>query len=192
MTEKEKMLSGQPCNAHDPETEKLKKEAQTLVYTYNQTKPIDTELRASILQKLFGSWNNLVWIEPSFHCDFGFNIHFEGMAFINYNCTMLDTAPIYIGDNAFIGPGTCFACPAHALLPRERSAGICRSTPICLEKDVWIGANCTILGGVTIGEGSVIGAGSVVTKNIPPGVTAAGNPCKVLRQITEEDKLLAD
>ena len=125
-----------------------------------------------------------------FKCDYGFNIHTEGLVFINYNCVMLDTSPIHIGENAFIGPGTCLTCAGHAIDAKERGMGVGTSKPITLEKDVWIGANCTVCGGVTIGKGSVIGAGSVVTKDIPPGVIAVGNPCKVLRPITEEDRIL--
>ena len=102
---------------------------------------------------------------------------------------MLDTSPIHIGADVFIGPGTCLACADHAIDPTERAMGIGTSKPITLEKGVWLGANCTVCGGVTIGEGSIIGAGSVVTKDIPPGVIAVGNPCKVMRKITEEDKL---
>ena len=102
---------------------------------------------------------------------------------------MLDTSPIHIGADVFIGPGTCLTCAGHAIDPTERAMGIGTSKPITLEKGVWLGANCTVCGGVTIGEGSIIGAGSVVTKDIPPGVIAVGNPCKVMRKITEEDKL---
>lgn len=132
----------------------------------------------------------MTFIEPMFRCDYGFNIHTEGLVFINYNCVMLDTSPIYIGENAFIGPGTCLACAGHAIDAKERGMGVGTSKPITLEKDVWLGANCTVCGGVTIGQGSVIGAGSVVTKDIPPGVIAVGNPCKVLRPITEDDRIL--
>ena len=103
---------------------------------------------------------------------------------------MLDTSPINIGENAFIGPGTCLSCAGHPIYPSERIVeGISTSKPITIENDVWIGANCTIFGGVTIGAGTVIGGGSVVTKDIPAGVVAAGNPCRVLRPITEEDRL---
>ena len=149
----------------------------------------ENEKRSTILQELFGTCSPLTFIEPNFKCDYGFNIHTEGLTFINYNCVMLDTSPIHIGADVFIGPGTCLACAGHAIDPTERAMGIGTSKPITLEKGVWIGANCTVCGGVTIGEGSIIGAGSVVTKDIPPGVIAVGNPCKVMRKITEEDKL---
>ena len=108
---------------------------------------------------------------------------------VNYNVVMLDTSPIHIGAGAFIAPGVCLACAGHSLVGEQRSAGIGNSAPITLEEDVWIGANAVVCGGVTIGKGSVIGAGSVVTKNIPAGVVAAGVPCRVIRKITDADRL---
>lgn len=168
----------------------LKIKAKNLLWEFNNSKPDEDQKRSSILQELLGTCSPMTFIEPTFKCDYGFNIHTEGLTVINYNCVMLDTSPIYIGANAFIGPGTCLTCAGHAIDPIDRGVvGIGTSKSITLEKDVWIGANCTICGGVTIGEGSIIGAGSVVTKDIPPGVIAVGNPCKVLRPITNEDKL---
>ena len=150
---------------------------------------IQIEKRNKILKKLLGTWNPEVRIEPYFHCDCGINIHFEGAALINYNCTLLDTSPIHIGDGVMIAPGVCISCASHAIDPQQRVEGVRVSAPINIEKMVWIGANATILGGVTIGEGSVIGAGSVVTRDIPAGVVAIGNPCRVVRKISEKDQL---
>ena len=127
-------------------------------------------------------------IEPPFHCDYGFNIHFGGFAFINYNCSILDTSPVHIGENAFIAPGVCIACAGHAVHPEDRMTYE-TSKPVHIGKNVWIGANSTILAGVHIGNGSVIGAGSVVTSDIPENVIAVGTPCKVLREITDKDRL---
>ena len=167
----------------------LQEKAKELCWEYNQTRPRESEKRTRILKELFGTCSPLTFIEPSFRCDYGFNIHTHGLTIINYNCVILDTSPVHIGENAFIGPGVCLACAGHGLVAEERAMGIGNSKPITLEKDVWIGANSTVCGGVTIGEGSVIGAGSVVTKDIPKGVIAVGNPCRVLRDITEEDRL---
>ena len=168
----------------------LKVNAQNLIWEYNNTRPDENEKRSKILQELFGTCSPLTFIEPTFKCDYGFNIHTEGLVFVNYNCVMLDTSPIHIKGNVFIGPGTCLSCAGHAIDLIERVVdGISTSKPITLENGVWIGANCTVCGGVTIGEGSIIGAGSVVTKDIPPGVVAVGNPCKIMRKITQEDKL---
>lgn len=159
-----------------------------LIYQYNNTPPDAKDERQEILKKIFGDENLNVIIEPPFHCDYGFNVHFEGFAFINYNCTILDTAPVYIGKDTFIAPGVCIACAGHGIHPDERSIYE-TADPIHIGKTVWIGANVTILPGVNIGDGSIIGAGSVVTKDIPANVIAAGNPCRVLREITDEDKI---
>lgn len=190
MTVKEKIQSKNGyISKHEAVDPSLKIKAQNLTWEFNNTRPDENEKRSEILQELFGTCSPLTFIEPTFKCDYGFNIHTEGLTIINYNCVMLDTSPIHIGANAFIGPGTCLTCAGHAIDPTERGMGIGTSKPITLEKDVWLGANCTVCGGVTIGEGSIIGAGSVVTKDIPAGVIAVGNPCKVMRKITEEDKL---
>ena len=168
----------------------LKTNAQNLLWEFNNTRPDESEKRASILQKLFGTCSPMTFIEPNFKCDYGFNIHSYGLAVINYNCVMLDTSPIHIGAGAFIGPGTCLSCAGHSLDEKQRvEEGIGTSAPIILEENVWLGANCTVCGGVTIGKGSVIGAGSVVTRDIPAGVVAVGSPCRVLRKITEQDRL---
>lgn len=190
MTEKEKMLRNIPYFALDKEIGELQMRAKRLVYDYNLTRPDEGEKRQEILKELFGATKGLTFIEPSFHCDFGSNIFFEGLAVVNYNCVMLDTSKITIGENAFIGPGTCLACAGHPIVAEERRKGYVVSKPITLEKDVWLGANCTVVGGVTIGEGSVIGSGSVVTKDIPAGVVAVGNPCKVMRKVTDADRIL--
>lgn len=163
--------------------------AARLCWEYNQTAPDEGQRRQEILQKLFGSCHPLTFIEPSFHCDYGFNIHTHGLTVINYNCVILDTSPVTIGANAFLAPGVCLACAGHSVDAGQRAQGVSTSRPITIEEDVWIGAHATVCGGVTIGRGSVIGAGSVVTKDIPAGVVAVGNPCRVLRPVTEADKI---
>lgn len=177
------------CSNHTDMPTHLQDNAKTLCWEYNKTAPWEKEKRSEILQKLLGTCHPLTFIEPSFRCDYGFNIHTHGLTVINYNCVILDTSPVSIGANAFIAPGVCIACAGHSIDPVQRSIGVGTSAPITIEDNVWIGANATICGGVTIGSGSVIGAGSVVTKDIPAGVVAAGNPCRVLRPITEKDKL---
>ena len=168
----------------------LKANAQKLCFEYNQTRPDEAEKRRDILKQLLGKCSDLTFIEPSFHCDYGFNIFVDGLAVINYNCVILDTSPVHIGANAFIAPGVCLACSGHAIDPKQRTKdAVCTSKPITLEDDVWIGANTVVCGGVTIGRGSVIGAGSVVAKDIPENVIAVGNPCRVIRKITEKDKI---
>ncbi len=175
---------------HSNELLDVQKKAKNLCWEYNRTSPDEEEKRSEILKDLLGTYNPSISIEPSFRCDYGFNIHTHGFALINYNCVILDTSPVHIGASVFIAPGVCLACSGHAIDPHQRTkVGICTSKPITLEEDVWIGANTVVCGGVTIGKGSIIGAGSVVTKDIPEGVIAVGNPCKVIRRITEKDKI---
>ena len=171
----------------NPREEQAK--AKQLCWEYNRTAPSETEKRRNILQKLLGTCHPLTGIEPDFHCDYGFNIHTHGLTVINYNCVILDTSPVNIGAGAFIAPGVCLACSGHSVDPEQRVHGIGTSAPITLEENVWIGANSVVCGGVTIGKGSVIGAGSVVTHDIPAGVVAAGVPAKVIRPISEKDKI---
>ena len=168
-------------------TKDIQLRAKMLTFDLNNISPENEERKIEILKELFQDENVSVILEPPFHCDYGFNIHFEGFALINYNCTILDTSPVYIGENVFIAPGVCIACAGHGIHPNERN--INTSKPVYIGKNVWIGANATILAGVHIGNGSIIGAGSVVSKDIPDNVIAAGVPCKVIREITDEDRL---
>ncbi len=165
------------------------KKSKRLCFEYNNTSPDDILKRQEILEKLLGTCTEATFIEPSFHCDYGFNIHFHGMALLNYNCVILDTSPVNIGNGVFIAPNVCIACSGHSIDPIQRKNGIGTSKAITIKDNVWIGANSTICGGVTIGEGSVIGAGSVVTSDIEPNVVACGVPCKVIRKINENDKI---
>ncbi|MGN8913839.1 sugar O-acetyltransferase [Anaerofustis butyriciformans] len=172
---------------HSNELAKIQQKSKMLCFEYNNTSPIEEDKRKEILKNLLGTYNPLVFIEPSFHCDYGFNIHMHGLAVINYNCVILDTSPVNIGKNAFIAPGVCIACSGHAIDKTQRAKGVGTSKPITIEDDVWIGANSTICAGVTIGQGSVIATGSVVNKDIPKGAIAGGVPCKVIRNITKDD-----
>ena len=176
-------------SAYDAIPSSLQRKAKLLCAQYNQTTVDDDEKRQSILQELLGTCHPLTFIEPSFHCDYGFNIHTHGLTIINYNVVILDTSRVELGENCFIAPGCVLACAGHALDASQRGDGISTSKPITIGKNVWIGANCTICPGVTIGDNTVIGAGSVVTKDIPSGVVAVGNPARVLRPINESDRI---
>lgn len=176
------------CSDHRDMPGEFQKKAKMLCWRYNQTSPEEGDVRAEILRELLGTCHPLTFIEPSFRCDYGFNIHTHGLTVINYNCVILDTSPVHIGENAFIAPGVCIACSGHSKDAAQRAVGIGTSAPVTIGRDVWIGANSTVCGGVSIGDGTIIGAGSVVTKDIPSGVIAAGNPCRVLRKVTEEDR----
>ena len=170
----------------------LKATAQKLCWEYNRSAPDEPEKRHEILRKLLGTSHPLTFIEPDFHCDYGFNIHTHGLTVINYNCVILDTSPVEIGAGAFIAPGVCLSCAGHSIDGDQRAQGIGTSKPITLEDNVWIGANAVVCGGVTIGKGSVIGAGSVVTHDIPAGVVAVGVPCRPIRPVTDADKIPPD
>lgn len=198
MTEKEKMLAGIVYDTSDPELVRLRNIARDSSQAFNRTLESQTEERRRILEHLLGSFGEGTEIYPTVKFDYGCNTYIGKYCYINFNAVFLDCAEIHLGDNVFVGPNTSFLTPVHPLLSRERNIRIapdghtymlltCR--PITVESNVWLGGNVTVMPGVTIGHDSVIGAGSVVTKNIPSGVVAAGNPCRVLREITEEDSL---
>lgn len=166
--------------------------ARELCFEFNMSSPKEKDRRRVILNELLGSSTPLTFIEPTFRCDYGLNIHLRGLTVVNFNCVFLDTSPINIGKNCFIAPNVVLACSSHPLDSEERNAGYLISKPINIGQNVWIGANTTIIGGVNIGSNVVIGAGSVVNRSIPDNVVAVGNPCKVLRPITAKDKIMIE
>ena len=141
------------------------------------------------MKKLFKKVGERVYMEPNFTCEFGKNITLGNDLYINFGCTLLDCGQIVIGNNTLLGPNVSMYSANHSLDAEERIAGALIPKPIIIGNRVWIGGGTTVLSGVTIGDDSVIGAGSVVTRDIPAGVVAAGNPCKVIRKITEKDKI---
>ena len=170
----------------------IQQKARHLCWKYNMTDPSDGEAQATILKELLGTWKESVAIMPHVHFDYGINTHFAGghFTFVNFDCVFLDTSPIYIGEDVFIGPKCVLACAGHPINSEQRrTEPLTQSKPIDIGNNVWLGASVTIIGGVTIGDGSVIAAGAVVTKDIPAGVVAGGVPCKVIRPITEADRI---
>ncbi|ONI39001.1 maltose acetyltransferase [Candidatus Epulonipiscium fishelsonii] len=159
-----------------------------ICYRYNNLLPSDDENKQKILEELIGKMGKNCTITQPFYCDMGYNIEIGDNFYTNHNCVILDGAKVSIGNNVFIAPNCCISTANHPLDYEQRNKGIEYAVPIIIEDSVWIGASVTILSGVTIGKNSVIGAGSIVTKNIPPNVIAVGNPCKVLRQITDKDR----
>lgn len=157
-------------------------------FKYNQLSPNDREAQAKILKNLLGKMGKETVITPPFWCDYGYNISVGDFFYSNHNLVITDGARVTFGDNVFIAPNCCFTTAEHAIDPEMRKAGIEIAKPITIGNNVWIGAGSTILAGTEIGDNTVIGAGSVVTKSIPSNVVAVGVPCRVLRQITEEDK----
>ena len=183
------LKSDKPFSINDRKIpNEYKQKAKELCFKYNNLAPSQKEEKQTILKELFGDCSDLTFIEPSFYCDYGFNIHTSGLTVINHNCTFLDTSPIYIGKNVFIAPNVVISCAGHSKDATQRAEGIMTSAPIRIGDDVWIGANATITAGITIENGSIIGAGSVVTKDIPANVIATGVPCKVLREVKESDR----
>lgn len=166
----------------------LQTRARRLCQRYDASDCEDAEGRTAILRDLLAPGGRPV-IQPPFRCDYGFNVRFEGFAFLNYGVTVLDSSPVTIGDGCMVGPGTVISCASHAVDPGQRAAGVSSSAPVRLGRNVWLGANVTVCGGVTIGENSVVGAGSVVTRDVPSGVVAWGAPCRVRRAVGEGDRL---
>lgn len=148
----------------------------------------EAERREALLREIFGSLGSNPWINAPLLCDYGYNIFAGDNVIINYNCVMLDVAPIYIGDNVQIAPNATISTAGHPIHPEKRALQYEFGRSIRIESDVWMGAGVIVNPGVTIGRGAVIGSGSVVTRDIPPMVVAAGSPCRVIRPITEADR----
>ena len=188
MTEWEKMQCSMMYNDFDEDLFSRRVAAKKIFRAYNKTDDEQTALREELMHKLFSSVGNNVWIEPDFRCEFGKNITIEDDVYINFGCVILDCAPVTIGANSLLGPNIGIYAVNHAIDAEERIHGGCCSKPVHIGKNVWLGGDVKILAGVTIGDNSIIGTGSIVTKNIPSNVIAVGNPCKVIREITEADK----
>lgn len=154
----------------------------------NKTDDEDIELRNKILQQLLKSMGKDVWVEPDFRCEYGKNMTIEDNVYINFGCIILDCAEISIGSHTLLGPNIGLYAANHSTDADERINGGCYGKPIHIGRNVWLGGDVKVLGGVTIGDNTIIGTGSIVTKDIPSNVIVVGNPCKVIRAITEDDK----
>jgi maltose O-acetyltransferase len=159
-----------------------------LANEYNNSFGKSSEEREAILKRLLNKVGKRVHFEPTFRCEFGYNISIGNNFYANFDCVMLDGGDIEIGDNVLFGPRVGIYTSNHAMNPQERVAGACYAKKVKVGNNVWIGAGVHINQGVTIGDNTIIGSGSVVTKSVPANVIAAGVPCKVIREITEEDK----
>jgi maltose O-acetyltransferase len=182
-TEREKMLSGQLYHALDPELTEARRRARGLLYTLNHSRDGEVDLRRRIISELFGSTGAGTWIEPPFYCDYGSNITLGDAVYFNFNCVVLDPAPVTIGSHVMFRPNVQIYTATHPMDPTARRAGAEYALPISIGDEVWVGGSAVICPGVTIGARSVIGAGSVVTRDVPEGVFAAGNPCRVIRAV---------
>ncbi len=188
MTEWKKLQSGLIYNDFDEDLFRRRVIAKKLFRKYNKTEDDEIELRSKILQDLFEHVGNNVWIEPDFRCEYGKNISIENDVYINFGCIILDCAKITVGEHTLLGPNVGIYAANHLTDAEERINGGCYGKPVHIGKRVWIGGDVKIVGGVSVGNDTIIGAGSVVTKDIPDGVIAVGNPCRVIRKITEADK----
>lgn len=189
MTDYEKMHSGE---IYDPNNEDIFNEqikCLNRLYDFNATRPTELEKRSEMLKDMLAEVGENCYIEPPFHSNWGGkNVHLGNNVYFNFNATMVDDTHIYIGDYTLLGPNVVIATAGHPILPELREKALQYNMPVHIGKNCWLGAGVIVLPGVTIGDNTVIGAGSVVTKDIPANVVAVGNPCKVLREISEHDK----
>jgi maltose O-acetyltransferase len=180
----DRMLRGELYDAVDPELVELRARARDLCQDLNASRERDEVTRRRILIELFGEGGDSVWMQPPFYCDYGANIRLGQRVYFNFNCVVLDVCQVTIGDFTLFGPAVQIYTATHPLdaaLRRKQESG----RPVAIGADVWVGGGAVICPGVTIGARSVIGAGSVVTRDVPAGVLAAGNPCRVIRPIEE-------
>jgi maltose O-acetyltransferase len=183
-SEREKMVAGEMYDPLEPELVKARARARDLCQALNATREAEPEARREIVRQLFARGGDTVWMQPPFFCDYGSNIELGERVFFNFNCVVLDVCPVRIGEYSLFGPNVQIYTPMHpfdAALRRKQEYG----KPVAIGSDVWVGGGAIILPGVRVGSRTVIGAGSIVTRDVPDGVFAAGNPCRVIREIDE-------
>lgn len=187
MDNKERRDKGLPYFSDEAVFEE-QKVTRKLLQEFNFMDRSDFPGLAELTKKMLGKTGKNVMINPPFYCDYGKNIEVGEDFFANYNCTIIDVAKVKIGNNVMLAPNVAIYTAGHPIHPVSRSSGYEYGIEVVIGDNVWIGGNVVIAPGVTIGENTVIGAGSVVTKDIKDNVVAAGNPCRVLKEITEADK----
>ncbi|MFK3619362.1 sugar O-acetyltransferase [Pasteurella multocida] len=189
LTDKEKRYLGLAHQPYDPELAEMRLRNKELLHEYNVlTRPSDKQTKARLILSILGKAANTPHINAPFYCDYGQFIEVGKNFFANYHCTILDTGGVKIGDDVLFAPNVSLYTVGHPIDPELRKAEWEQALPIVIGNNVWIGGNVVILGGVTIGDNTVIGAGSVVTKDIPANCVAVGNPCKVQRMISPQDR----
>jgi acetyltransferase-like isoleucine patch superfamily enzyme len=184
MTEKEKSYAGMLYQPGDPELVSDRDITIKKLSAYNKLNPLDRDVRKNAIRGLLGKTGDNCVVEQPLFCTYGYNTTVGDNFFLNVNCKLMDSGKITIGNNVFIAPNVCIITEEHAMDVKQRLAGLEYTHPVTIGDNVWICTGAIILPGVTIGENSVIGAGSVVTKDIPPNSLAVGNPCKVIRDLT--------
>lgn len=188
MNQKERMLAGLPYKAWMAGLTEERNENKMRIYRYNSLSPVQKEEQEQCIREILGKCGESIHIEQPFHCDYGYNIEVGNNFYSNYNLTILDVGKVVIGENVMIAPNVSIYTAGHPIHPDSRNSGYEYGIGVAIGHNVWIGGSVVINPGVTIGDNAVIGSGSVVTGDIPANVVAAGNPCRVLRQITEEDR----
>lgn len=190
MENKDRMFTGDLYLPNDAAITEEQNACLELLYTFNQTRPSEQEKRNQLLKQMFAEIGENCYIEPPFHANFGGkHVHFGKNVYANFNLTMVDDGHIYVGDSTMFAPGVIVATAGHPILPELRETVYQYNMPVHIGKNCWIGAGAIILPGVTIGDQVVVGAGSVVTKDLPSNVVAVGNPCRVVREINEHDRI---
>jgi maltose O-acetyltransferase len=182
-SEKEKMLAGELYDPLDAQLTEDRLKTRLLLKELNDSREDQTEERSRILKELIPEAGEGLWLQPPFYCDYGYNITVGDKVFFNFNCVVLDVAPVVIGSRTLFGPNVQVYTATHPMDHRERASGLEYAKLIIIGEDCWIGGSAVICPGVRIGDRSVIGAGSVVTRDIPADVFAAGNPCRVIRNL---------
>lgn len=188
MNQKERMLKGQPYQAWLDGLPEERMENKKKIYRYNQLSPDEGEEQDRLIRSIVGKCGEKIFVEQPFHCDYGYNIEVGNNFFSNYNLTILDVGKVMIGENVMIAPNVSIYTAGHPVHPESRNSGYEYGIGVTIGDNVWIGGSTVINPGVHIGNNVVIGSGSVVTKDIPDNAIAAGNPCRVIRYITDEDK----
>ena len=189
VTEKQKMLASKMYNAADPELTAERQRARDLCRQLNSLPHSEQIQRDRIIRELLGDTGDEIWIETPFYCDYGANITLGRKVFFNFNCVVLDPAPVTIGSNVLFGPAVQIYTATHPIDAFERRTWREYARPVAIGSDVWVGGGAIINPGVSIGSRSVIGAGSVVTRNIPADVFAAGNPCRIIRRLDKPEQV---
>jgi maltose O-acetyltransferase len=184
-SEKEKMLGGELYDPLDAELFAARRRARLLFKALNDTRDDEQEERARLIKELIPHAGEGVLVEPPFYCDYGTNITLGERVFFNFNCVVLDVAPVRIGSRVLFGPAVQVYAATHPLSAAERGTGLEAGRAVEIGDDVWVGGGAIICPGVRVGARTVIGAGSVVTRDVPEGVFAAGNPCRVVREVGE-------
>lgn len=184
-TEKEKMISGELYNAADSELVQDRLHARRLTRLFNQTLESEAKQRKAILKELLGTVGSTVYVEPSFRCDYGYNIHLGENFYANFDCVFLDVSEIRIGDNCLMGPSVHIYTAGHPLNVEERISGAEFGKPVTIGSNVWIGGRVVINPGITIGNNAVIASGSVVTRDVPDNVVVGGNPARIIKAVEE-------